>query len=54
MNHLFVNIEIDLKPLIDNFSAGSADYATFRPESPIEVFDFLYNKVNSFETASAV
>ncbi len=40
-----------MKPLIDNFSTGSNDYAAFRPESPVEVFDFLYNAVPGFNSA---
>jgi ubiquinone/menaquinone biosynthesis C-methylase UbiE len=40
-----------MKPVIDNFSSGAADYAAFRPESPKEVFDFLYSNVNSFDAA---
>ncbi len=30
-----------MKDIKDNFSSGSADYATFRPESPAELYDFL-------------
>lgn len=40
-----------MKQVIDNFSSNSSDYATFRPGSPNEVFDFLYRKVSSFDVA---
>lgn len=30
-----------MKEIKDNFSVGSADYATFRPESPAELYNFL-------------
>ena len=40
-----------MKHIIDNFSAGSSDYATFRPESPAELFDFLYDNVPAFDAA---
>jgi len=40
-----------MKQTIDNFSKGAADYAIFRPESPQEVFDFLYRHVKNFDTA---
>jgi SAM-dependent methyltransferase len=40
-----------MKQVVDNFSTGSADYVTFRPDSPAEVFDFIYDHVNSFDTA---
>lgn len=40
-----------MKQVIDNFSTGSSDYVTFRPESPKEIFDFLYANVKTFDTA---
>ena len=40
-----------MKPVIDNFSLGSADYAAFRPESPVEIYDFLYQNVERFDAA---
>ncbi len=40
-----------MKQVIDNFSTGSAAYATYRPGSPKEIFHFLYSKVNNFKTA---
>ena len=40
-----------MKTIIDNFSAASADYALYRPQSPREVFDFLYANCNNFNTA---
>jgi SAM-dependent methyltransferase len=40
-----------MKQIIDNFSSGSAEYVNFRPESPVEVFDFIYSHVNTFGTA---
>ena len=40
-----------MKQVIDNFSKGAADYATFRPGSPDAIFDFLYSHVNSFDAA---
>lgn len=40
-----------MKQIIDNFSSTAADYAIYRPESPREVFDFLYSNVNGFGTA---
>jgi SAM-dependent methyltransferase len=40
-----------MKQIIDNFSAGSAEYATFRPESPAEIFDFIYKNVKHFDVA---
>ncbi len=40
-----------MKQVIDNFSTGSSEYATFRPESPKEIFDFIYSKVNNNNTA---
>ncbi len=40
-----------MKQVIDNFSAGSADYAAFRPESPKEIFDFIDQHTNGFDAA---
>lgn len=40
-----------MKPVIDNFSSGGADYALYRPESPQTVFDFLYTHVKNFSAA---
>jgi len=40
-----------MKQTIDNFSTGSANYASFRPESPDSVFEFLYKNLNGFGTA---
>ncbi|MES2702249.1 MAG: class I SAM-dependent methyltransferase [Bacteroidota bacterium] len=40
-----------MKPIIDNFSAHATDYATFRPESPKEIFDFLYSHTPAFDVA---
>jgi len=40
-----------MKQIIDNFSTGSSDYATFRPESPSEIFDFIYAHVKNFGAA---
>ena len=40
-----------MKQAIDNFSTGGEDYALYRPESPKEVFDFLYDHVRNFDTA---
>ena len=40
-----------MKDVIDNFSTGGADYALYRPESPKEVFDFIYSHVSNFGTA---
>src|SRR4051812_21542743 len=40
-----------MKQVIDNFSTGSSAYSAFRPESPTEIFDFLYNNVRAFGTA---
>jgi ubiquinone/menaquinone biosynthesis C-methylase UbiE len=40
-----------MKQVIDNFSIGSSDYAAFRPESPAEIFDFLYSNAPAFDTA---
>lgn len=35
----------------DNFSSNSKQYKLFRPTYPSEVFDFILNKVSSFENA---
>ncbi len=40
-----------MKQPIDNFASGGKDYALFRPESPREVFDFLYSHVKIFDRA---
>lgn len=40
-----------MKQIIDNFSTDSSGYAAFRPESPAEIFDFLYNNVPAFDAA---
>ncbi len=40
-----------MKQIIDNFSSESKNYATFRPESPQELFDFLFEKTKHFEVA---
>ena len=40
-----------MKQVIDNFSTGAADYASFRPESPEGIYDFLYSHVKCFDTA---
>ncbi len=40
-----------MKQTIDNFSTGGQDYSLYRPESPKEVFDFLYAHVKAFDTA---
>jgi len=40
-----------MKEVIDNFSTGGADYALYRPDSPQEVFDFLYSHVRNFDAA---
>lgn len=40
-----------MKTVIDNFSTASSDYATFRPHSPQEVFDFLYQHCPAFNNA---
>ena len=40
-----------MKQVQDNFSSGAADYALYRPESPQEVFDFLYSHVQHFNAA---
>lgn len=40
-----------MKQVIDNFSSGSDSYAAYRPQSPQAIFDFLYSKVQNFNTA---
>lgn len=40
-----------MKEIKDNFSAGSANYATFRPESPKVLYDFLLQQVAHFDAA---
>ena len=40
-----------MKQVQDNFSSGAADYALYRPQSPQEIFDFLYSQVKNFDTA---
>lgn len=40
-----------MKAAIDNFSTASADYALYRPQSPAEVFDFLYAHCANFGAA---
>ena len=40
-----------MKEVKDIFSANSANYAAFRPESPQAVYDFLYPHVKRFDTA---
>lgn len=40
-----------MQPIIDNFSSDPANYAAFRPESPNEIFDFLYSHCKSFDIA---
>ncbi len=40
-----------MKEIKDNFSAGSANYATFRPGSPKVLYDFLLQQVGRFDTA---
>jgi len=40
-----------MKEAIDNFSQNSANYALFRPESPAEIFYFLYDHVDNFDSA---
>ena len=40
-----------MKPIIDNFSTHGADYASFRPDSPQGIYDFLYAHVSRFDTA---
>jgi SAM-dependent methyltransferase len=40
-----------MKEIKDNFSAGSGNYATFRPESPKVLYDFLLQQAHSFDAA---
>ena len=40
-----------MKTIIDNFSAASADYLTYRPDSAQEVFDLLYAHTSNFDNA---
>lgn len=40
-----------MKQVIDNFSSQSNNYATFRPQSPAAIFDFLYEHVPRFGNA---
>jgi SAM-dependent methyltransferase len=40
-----------MKHPIDNFSTGGQDYALYRPDSPKEVFDFLYAHTKAFDMA---
>ncbi|MCD6013835.1 MAG: class SAM-dependent methyltransferase [Flavipsychrobacter sp.] len=40
-----------MKQVIDNFSTGSSEYATFRPESPKEIFDFVSSQLTNFNAA---
>jgi SAM-dependent methyltransferase len=40
-----------LKKVIDRFSAHAGSYASYRPGSPGEVFDFLFQKTASFGSA---
>ena len=40
-----------MKQPIDNFSTGAEDYALYRPESPKEVFDFIYKHVKDLGAA---
>lgn len=40
-----------MKEIKDNFSAGSANYATFRPGSPKVLYDLLLQQVTHFDTA---
>lgn len=40
-----------MKAIKDNFSVNAVDYATYRPTLPIEFYEFLYSKVNEFDTA---
>lgn len=40
-----------MKEVIDNFSGGAENYAMFRPQSPPEIFDFLYNHSPAFNVA---
>ena len=49
-SHFLLNL-YTMKQTIDNFSTGGRGYALYRPESPKEVFDFLYDHVKGFDTA---
>lgn len=40
-----------MKQTIDNFSASAQGYAAFRPQSPAEVYDFLYQHVGNYNAA---
>lgn len=40
-----------MKAIKDNFSAGSANYAAFRPESPRELYDFLLKEAGTVGAA---
>lgn len=40
-----------MKETIDNFSATAEGYAAFRPQSPQEIYDFLYQHVNNYTAA---
>jgi ubiquinone/menaquinone biosynthesis C-methylase UbiE len=40
-----------MKEIKDNFSTGSANYASFRPTSPKELYKFLFQQVQGFDTA---
>ena len=35
----------------DLFSENAADYSAFRPDYPSELFEFIFNHVNAFDTA---
>lgn len=40
-----------MKAVQDNFSAGAADYARYRPDSPDGIYDFIYAHSPRFGTA---
>lgn len=40
-----------MKPSIDNFSSIASTYAQYRPDSPDEIYDFLYSKLNGTDVA---
>jgi SAM-dependent methyltransferase len=40
-----------MKQVIDNFSAGSDEYALYRPQSPAAVYEFLFQHVKRREAA---
>jgi SAM-dependent methyltransferase len=40
-----------MKQPLDNFSQGGAEYAAFRPDSPDELFVYLYRRIKNFDTA---